>query len=295
MRLRVALEQILAERDLDKVTADQYRRAELRFSEWLGKAADSVDLTVANVNNWIMHLQQKVCGTTARNYRVALTVIWNHLAGQGQIPHYDSRRLRSPKQTPHPVRAWTLNQFAILLASVEKLPGTLRIGIPAKDLMRAWLWVGFDTAFRPSDLRRLEFCQVDLEAGLIIVTQHKTSQPHAARIGPESITALRLIASPDRNLVFPINKSGVRRWELALYRIAAELGFARFRGQGLGTLRKTHATEVFRDAGENAAAESLGHVGGVRTVRKSYIDSSVRRVGRLPRRPNSVTRSEKRA
>ncbi len=69
MRLRVALEQILAERDLDKVTADQYRRAELRFSEWLGKAADSVDLTVANVNNWIMHLQQKVCGTTARGTR----------------------------------------------------------------------------------------------------------------------------------------------------------------------------------------------------------------------------------
>jgi integrase len=85
--------------------------------------------------------------------------------------------------------------------------------------------------------------------------------------------------------VFPLSKSGVRRIELILFETAAKLGFRRMRGQGLGCLRKSHATQVYTAEGESAAAESLGHVSGTRTVRRHYIDSRSIKSGRLPPEP----------
>jgi integrase len=284
MRLTTAVDQIATECDLANVTVDQYKRAVERYSLFIGHDASEKDLTTENVNKFLVVLQQTLTGKTARNYRVSLTRVWNYLAELGKIDSYDVRRLRRPKQINHPVIAWSCGQFSTLIAACELVDGRFRCGMHARNFIAAWLWVQYATVFRPGDMRMLRWSQVDWTNKVISLAQSKTGNPHTACIGPESLQALKTIKTVSP-LVFPLTKGGVRRWELALYEKASTLGFDRSHGQGLGTIRKTHATEVYKSDGEVAAAESLGHVGGARTVRASYIDHRAIGRGRLPRRP----------
>ena len=287
MLLSTAVEQVAMECDLEKSTVDQYKRAVRRFSAWLGNPATSDDLAVSKLNGFIHEIQQRTSGTTARNYRVSITRIWNYLVETEDLPSYDVRRLRRPKLSPRPVSAWSTAQFATLLKAASSMPGRLRCGVPVNDFLTAWLWIAFDTGIRPSDIRLLTWASVDFNASLITIVQHKTGNSHSGMLSPECLAAINKINLGHPH-VFPLTKGGVRRLELNLYREAAKLGFSRLPGQGLGTLRKTHATEIYNSDGLNAAAESLGHVGGTRTARASYVDQRAVKQGRLPRRPDAA-------
>ena len=150
-------------------------------------------------------------------------------------------------------------------------------------MLLAWLWVGMDTAFRPSDMREIRWDQVDFGTQSITLSQHKTRYVHRACISDESVRALKAIQLPSRQVVFPITKDQIRYPLKKLYNEAAKLGFVKTPGRSIGTLRRLHATIQYEDYGAAVAAESLGHVGGTRTVYKSYIDHRSRRQGRLPR------------
>lgn len=110
-----------------------------------------------------------------------------------------------------------------------------------------------------------------------------------------TVASLVAIERPSRDLVFPLSKGGMRRLELMLYNESIRHGFTRIKGQGIGTIRKTHATAIYITDGECAAAESLGHVGGVRTVRASYIDHRAIKQGRLPVPLEIATKSKQRS
>lgn len=286
MRIRSTLETVLAERDLEKVTADQYERTLRRFEESLGRPAVVNDFTADTVNLFIRELQTRLAPVTVANYRRSLLMLWNHLAATNHIAPYVRQRIRKPKVAPQIVQSWTLEQLQVLLTASTKLTGTLRCGIKASDYMTAWLWVGFDTGLRPSDQRLLQMHQLNMHQRCISIVQHKTNKPHTAVLGEESVDALEKIMRPARKKLFPLSKGGMRRWELVLFRIADELGFGRRKGEGLGRTRVLHATEIYKSDGLSAAAESLGHVSGTRVVKAHYIDAAAIHRGRLPRRPH---------
>lgn len=295
MKLRNVLDSVLGERVLEKITADQYERSLRYYERYLGRPATTKDLEPDLINKWLRQMSVDGKGpTTIGNYRLGLLVLWNHLSEIGKMDPYHPRRIRKPKAPERPTEAWPIDQIQILVEAAKQVRGKLRGGMPGCDLLVAWVWVGMDTALRPGDLRLVQWSQVDLVKRTITLSQHKTRQPHAALLGPESVDALRAIEkwTDSTNRVFPIGKSGVHKWEKKLYAIATKNGFGRKKGQGLGTLRKTHATEVYLEHGAAAAAESLGHVGGVRTVKKHYIDARSLRVGYLPRRPGNATSSD---
>ncbi len=285
MRLSEVVQQVAMECDLQDCTVDQYRLAVSRFSAWLEKPSEDTDLTTDNLNGFLCALQKRVSARTVRNYRVSLTRMWNYLSERYGKEPYNVRRLRRPKMENRPVVSWTTEQVTELLKIALDLPGKLRCGIPERDFSIAWIWVAYDTGLRPVDLRLLRWRDISLTDRTLALTQHKTGNPHSALLSENSIAALERIRSPARDLVFPLSKGGCRRIELALFRLARAAGFCRNYGQGLGTLRKTHATVIYREYGEAAAAESLGHVGGVRTVRASYIDHRAIQRGRLPASP----------
>ena len=287
MLLSQAVESVAMECDLERSTINQYKRAVSRFSAWLDHPATSEDLAVPKLNGFIHDIQQRTSGTTARNYRVSITRIWNHLVETEGLPGYDVRRLRKPKLLPRPVAAWSTDQLALLLKAASGMLGKLRCGIPVSDFLTAWLWIAFDTGIRPSDIRLLTWASVDFNASVITLVQHKTGNSHSGMLSPECLAAISKINFGQTH-VFPLKKGGVRRLELNLFREAEKLGFTRLKGQGLGTLRKTHATEIYNSDGLNAAAESLGHVGGTRTARASYVDQRAVKQGRLPRRPDAA-------
>lgn len=285
MLLAKVVDQVATECDLEECTVAQYRLAEKKFSEWLGKQSTKEDLTLENLNGFIASIQkQNRSGTTARNYRVSITRLWNYLTEFYGYPPYCVRRLRRPKIDDNPVVAWTSEQIKQLIKGSDDLIGRMRCGVYHADFIRAWILVGYDTGLRPSDLRRITWDQIDLASRRYHVVQHKTRNAHCGSIGDLAAVALEKIRDAffDTGLVFPLSKGGVRRIELQLYNEAEKYGFKRLRGQGIGTLRKSHATGVYSIDGENAAAESLGHVGGPRTVRKSYIDHRAVKKGRLP-------------
>lgn len=283
MHLDQLLTQIVMENDLDSTTVEQYKRTLKKFNELLGRPSDVSDLTVETVNRFIASLRAAGrSGTTCRNYKVSLTRVWNYAVRHQLAEPYCSARLMSPKIIKKPVICWTPDQVAQLVAVALQLPGKLRCGLPNNTFLAAYINVGYDTGLRPIDMRLLCWSNIDMDNGAVSVTQNKTKNPHVGRLQHTSIECLERIRNPFRDKVFPVGKGGMRKLELKLFALAKEMGFRRCRGQGLGTLRKTHATVIYERDGENAAAESLGHVGGTRTVRASYIDSRSIKTGRLP-------------
>lgn len=286
MHLATVVDRVATECDLERSTIDQYRRAESRFSAWLGHRSTDTDLTIENLNGFIASLQKRVSGLTAKNYRVCITRMWNYLSEHENLASYNIKRLRRPKIDKKPVFSWSHEQVNTLLKGAQDMLGRLRCGIDESDFMTAWIWIGYDTGIRPIDLRLLKWSDLQIPLGSMAITQHKTRNPHSALISEQTKHWLAKIANPTRELVFPLSKGGMRRLELKLYKESIRHGFSRMKGQGIGTLRKTHATDIYITDGEVAAAESLGHVGGARTVRASYIDHRAVRQGRLPSRPN---------
>jgi integrase len=284
MILKDLLTRLALECELEPCTVAQYARALEKWALFLGREAGIEDLNPNSVNTFLVSLSEKgLTGTTVRNYRAGLLRVWNFAVRENLTQPYDRSRIRSPKIIRRPVRAWTLSQVQMLVSASKLLPGRLRDSkIPRSVFAPAYVRFAYDTGMRPEDQRRVRWLDLDWDAMRVYFVQHKTGQPHSAPVSEASKVLLSQMMEPRRELIFPLGEGGMRRLELQLFEIADSLGFNRLRGQGLGTLRKTHATQIYEAEGEHAAAESLGHVGGVRTVRQSYIDSRSIKTGRLP-------------
>lgn len=282
MELTAALAQLLVENEVERITAEQYQRSVRSFNAWIGRQASVDDLTVENLNAWILSLVELgKSPKTVRNYRVGLTRVWNYLTQLGLSEGYISKRLRQPKVVLKSPESWSQTNVNALLRACDDLKGQTKEGVPAGLLLRAWVLVGYASGLRPSDLRLLKWGQIDFTTGSLTLVQHKTNHHHTARLDLAAANALQAIRAPIRERIF-ISKSAMSRWERRLYKIAAIYGFKRKRGQGLGTLRKSHATEICRLQGLNAAAESLGHVSGSAIARLHYVQPDALRPGTLP-------------
>lgn len=284
--LQSVLDELLAISDPAKVTADQYKRGLKFFEEFLGRPATSDDLTHDNLNAWFTSLQanRKNGPKTVRGHRAAICRIWNHLSQDGVIQPYLVRKLRLPKLTQKIVESWTKPQVECLLKAADASPGRLRCGMPTRLFFRALLLVAYDSGLRPNDLRRLKWTDIDFGKCLVVIVQHKTGNPHCFSLSEESIAAVKMIIEPRRELVFPLSKDGTDRQLRKLFAAAKAFGFTRKKGQSIAMMRKLHATEVFKQHGLNAAAESLGHVSGSGIAKRHYVDSSAQHVGNLPPR-----------
>lgn len=280
MLLSDLLRELVGERPVAPITEAQYARSIACFSRFLGRTAAVADLTVAHVNQWLKDLEQSagVSAGTLLGRKRGLTPVWNYATELGLCRGYETRRLRRVRQPEPIVRPWSTTQIKQLLEACDSLPGRLRCGLYAKDLLRAVIWIGFETGLRPSDWTQVRFADVDMSAGRIAIVQHKTSKPHYAAIGPDTLVAIRKVELPVRERLVPLTKGGMRRWELKLFKHASKhTGFQRMKGQALGTIRKTHGTQVCIEHGLEAAAQSLGHVSGTRVARRHYVGTDALR------------------
>lgn len=280
--LKDALAEMIGRRDLEQITEDQYKRSLKSFELFLRRQATDSDLTPDRVNDWIRSLQGSGRSpTTCCNYKVGLLTIWNYLAESRRIAPYIGKEIRQPKIVRKPVIAWSQKEVKSLLQACDLLCGELRNGTPASDVMRAWVLLGFETGLRPVDLRLLTLEDFNFNDMVVMIVQHKTGNQHTCRFSERTAQAVKAICS--KGSVFAIGKTGIRKWEKKLFALASlHFGFETRKGSGLGTLRKSHATEVFKEMGIAAAAQSLGHVGSTTTATRHYIDSRVRFSGILP-------------
>lgn len=267
--LAADVEVLIAERSICAGTRDQYRRSVRCYSSFLGRPADRPDLIEAVVNRWLVFLGDTKAPETVKGRKAGITAVWNWLAEQGELRGYDVNRLRKIKTTPKAPVAWSVENVRALLAGAADVRGSLACGLPGRDFLAAWVWLAFESGIRPSDARLLRVDQLDQ---VITIVQHKTGKQHTFRLSEAALEALNRCARAGRDRLFGLPRSTSRRWELILFREAEKHGFKRRRGQALGTLRKTHGTEVCRSHGLEAAARSLGHVSGIEVARRSYVE-----------------------
>lgn len=268
----------LAERPVAKITEEQYGRAVRCYSQFLGRPASVADLETGRANEWLASVAQRAAPRTILNRKRGLTAVWNYATDRGLAPAYESRRLRRVRIPRGVVEAWSIEQVEALFTAAHALPGETACGIPAWLLMSSVCSIAYETGIRPSDWRRITWDSIDFAKRTARFTQHKTGFVHV--VGFSVITAglLERLRRYGRERVVPVGPGSIRRWEVQLFALAAErFGFARRRGQGIGTLRKSHATAVYLAAGESAAAASLGHVSGPSIATRYYIATSATR------------------
>jgi len=263
------MDELVLERTIDKQTEANYRRSILRYSQWLGHAATVSDLVEIQINRWLKSMEDSKASRTVLGHKRAITVLWNWLADRNLVKRYEMQRLRKIKVEQVIPVAWTLPNVKLLLDAAETLPGSTSCGVQASDLMRALILVAYESGCRPSDLRAL---RVDaIQGSRVTIVQHKTSVMHSFGLSRHALDALGRVIRPNATYVFPASRNTIRRWELRLFSAAEKLGFSRRKGQALGTLRKTHGTEVCRSQGLEVAARSLGHISGTAIAKNHYV------------------------
>lgn len=267
--LLLDVENMLLERPVDVNTGKNYMRSIRFFGDYLHRPATRDDLVETVVNRWLAAVSAVRSSATVLGHKRSITAVWNWLAEQRLVEDYNARRLRRVALVLPPPQAWSITQLRALLEGAESMPGRLAAGYTAAELMRAWVLVGYETGIRPKDLRALR--PRDIQGHRIAITQNKTKRQHSCTISPAAVAALAPLIAAGGTTVFPSSKATMRRWELRLFDTASQFGFDRLRGQALGTLRKTNATEVCRIDGIDAAARSLGHVSGTDIARRYYV------------------------
>jgi len=277
MLLATLLSELVAERPVEAITEAQYDRSVRCFSAFLNRPATIADLRPELVNQWLATVAKTAAPRTVLGRKRGLTPIWNYASERQLAPAYETRRLRRVTVPHSIVEAWSVEQVDALFSAAKMLPGQTVCGIPASVLMTAVCSIAYETGVRPSDWRELTWDQVDFQRRFITLVQHKTGNTHVAAFSKVSERALKDLLTYGRNKVFPVGLASMRRWEKLLFQLAdRHYGFARKAGQALGTLRKSHATDVYLSHGELAAALSLGHVSGTTVARRHYIDSSAK-------------------
>lgn len=277
MLLATLLCELVAERPVEAITEAQYDRSVRCFSSFLARPATIADLKPELVNQWLATVAKTAAPRTVLNRKRGLTPIWNYASERQLAPAYETRRLRRVTVPQSIVEAWSVDQVDALFSAAKMLPGQTVCGVPASLLMTAVCSIAYETGVRPSDWRELTWGQIDFEKRIITLVQHKTGNTHVAAFSRASERALKELMTYGRNKVFPVGLASMRRWEKLLFALAdRHFGFKRKAGQALGTLRKSHATDVFLSHGELAAALSLGHVSGTTVARRHYIDSSAK-------------------
>jgi integrase len=262
------------------LTGKNYERSLRFFGQFLGRPAERSDLVERVVNQWLSTVAAEKSSATVLGHKRGVTVLWNWLAGQNLVRPYDSRRLRRVTVTTPPPRSWSVDQVRALLEGAATLLQPCNHGTAA-ELMRAWVLLGYESGLRPGDMRRLT--PADVARNVISITQNKTGRPHSFAITAATRAALEPLIAAGNPTIFPASKRQVEKWEARLFAASKTFGFFKQYRQGLGTLRKTNATEICRRDGVTAAARALGHVSGVAIALKHYIAPDA--VGKTPSPP----------
>lgn len=256
-----------ASKDVQPVTVAQYERSIRFFSTFCGHEATPEDLAEFRVNLWVKNLQGRLDPVTVKNYLIGLLTIWNFAASEELCGEYKRTRIRRPKIPEKVIRAWNDSQVSSLENAARNVTGTLHGGCQVSVYMTAYVMTAQDTMFRPGDMRRIKW--EDLQGDVIRIVQSKTGTRITKTLRLDTVAAvecLRRFARED-GLIFWLAKGGQRVHENKVRHLAGVFE----KGRALGKLRHWGATKIAPDKGVDAASKSLGHKPGSNVAPRFYI------------------------
>lgn len=180
MQLAHFVETYSLERAISASSIEQYRIAVNAFSKWLGRAAQSEDLTDDAINRFLVAYSQLRKPHTVASKRRQLMVLWRAVAERGDaLPPARVRRIKTP---PTPKDVWTAEEVGAICTNLSQLQGRLPIVLirPA-DYYVGLVRAAWETGLRLSDLMALERHQIERD-GWFSVTMQKTGLPQWCRL-----------------------------------------------------------------------------------------------------------------
>jgi site-specific recombinase XerD len=216
---------------------------------------------------------------TVNKHRRVLLALWRFAKRRKLLAEYpDVDPLRDLRRIP---TAWWPDEMFRIVKSGAEHPGTITCdagNIPAGAFWEALLRTAYNTGARVSALLTVRRDDVDLDSGFVRIDaerqKHRTDGLY--KLLPETLTAIRAIWKPRRDLLFPWPyDQGVRQWKCLnthYRRILARAGLSSGRKDLFHKLRRTTATLVTAASGIEVACRLLGH--SSIQVTQGYVDPS---------------------
>lgn len=242
-------------RPLSPQAAYLMRRTAVLYGQHLGRVATVDDLQDLTVSRWLA--AQRGSAWTLSGHRTRILSLWRFAARRGLCgPPGEVRHCPAPEPMP---RAWTVEQVRRLLDA------TRHLNARAAAYFHALIQAAYESGLRKGDLDRLRKDEVD-PSGVLAVRQHKTGGVHVVAVRPE--TAAEIVALPGETPLRSPWSSGRtgEYWQ----RLRLWAGLAR---GGLHQLRRTGATLIAAEHGEDAARAWLGHRSA--EMIRHYVDRAV--------------------
>lgn len=254
-----------------ELTIDQMQVAINVVAKHLGRRPTLLDITCTMISAFLRAYRGSA--RTANNKRAVLITLWRFAVGEKlkvrnleEVP-----KLKVSKNIP---RAWSLAQFSKLINATIMLNGMIG---PHKESvwMRALLFVCFSTASRIGAVMKIRMEDLDLDTGMVVVYEPKTSKEQVHRLTPQAILAVKAIIHPKRDFLFgdwPFDPQP-HRWTTLARRLKRLMDSADVPNIGrFHAIRRTSATLVYNQD-RLAAQRMLGHSSIIMTE-NHYIDTT---------------------
>jgi integrase len=263
----------------DPSTIYKWRLELDRFDTFLGRPAllaDLTDETVGDAAEFVLAPKPDGMGLSiesTRGFLARIKKLWDFLAKKrlpGVVEFPTIENLRKQKRIP---RAWKRHELTVLWEALRRQPGDIA-GLKLSDWMCSFLTVMWKTSERPGAMLQVQWSDVDLRGGWLVIAGEKRKGGRQGRVyhlTEDCIEWLKRIREPRRDLVWPWPHAYTYlfpKWKEIL-RCA---GLPYDRDRMFGCVRKSHASHLEAAGGD--ATQSLGHGERATTV-EHYLDETI--------------------
>jgi integrase len=253
-------------------TVKEYEVAVRDLQKFLCRTPTLDDLTDETIQRFMRWgISRQLAAKTVNERRSRLCALWNWLARRGHMATFPTvEKLPEPESVPH---AWNRAEMAKLFAACRGQRGFIAC-VPASLWWLGLHAIAWNCGERIGAILALRWEWVDYEAAILRVpakVRKGGRKPATYRLWDETISLLRQLEQPSRDLLFP--------WpyhETTLYsrhkRMREEAGLSTDRKSAFHRMRVSHASWL--DAGGGDATRALLHDSSA-TTQKHYLDPAV--------------------
>lgn len=260
-------------------TVDEYRSVCRNFDAWLKAKQGFADLTQVDVDLYACYLADvldRSSAATSNKHRLHLNALLRFAVKRKRLTEFpEVEPTRTDKPLPD---SWDVEkELSKIIATASKLPGQLKNGVRKRDFWPALLLTLYDTGLRVKAGLALNVEAVDFEAGTVRTAAETQKGRKASDKDLSSQTISYLVPlvgdrTGGRLFPWPYDNGGeprtLRRHFREILKIAGvSTGSPR---EMFHKLRRTTATEVWKEQGEAAASEVLDH--SAEAITQRYID-----------------------
>jgi len=258
---------------LSQSSLEQLETAVRRFDDWAKHPVRLAELSTLFVTRFLRDYSKQHAAATVNSKRRAIMSLWRAAHSLGMAPQPDEvPTIKEPRRLPV---AWTVEQINQLVAHCRTLPGYVG-NLPRCDYWMSLVIVTYWTGCRITALRSTTTVDCDLSARYLIVrADHmKTNSDQMYRLSEQAVAAIRLVHSPNRQLLWPWPHC--RRYFWASFRRIVEQSGLVSDTRGMDLFHKIRRTTISYAARDDIhlAMRQAGHA-SEQTTRRHYIDERI--------------------